>query len=87
LGTRSAEGMWSVLSQPSGRPASAPGNGIAVTVMPTEPCPARSTRLWTSCELAGVVMIVTEAPCAARRQPMSTMGIMWLVAGHGMTTK
>jgi hypothetical protein len=76
-------------SQPSGRPASMAGNGSAVTVMSAEPaCPARtSTRLWTSCEMEGVVMMVTGAPCAATRQPMSTIGIMWLVAGHGMTRK
>uniref|UniRef100_A0A0A9CCF0 Uncharacterized protein n=1 Tax=Arundo donax TaxID=35708 RepID=A0A0A9CCF0_ARUDO len=54
--------------------------------MPAEPSPARSTRPWTSCAPVGVVMTVTDAPCAARRQPMLAMGIMWLVAGHGMTT-
>jgi hypothetical protein len=31
--------------------------------------------------------MVTGAPCAARRQPISTVGIMWLVIGDGMIIK
>jgi hypothetical protein len=59
----------------------------AIQMLPAEAVFNRSMVGFMRAALTGVVMIVTDALCSARRRAMSTVGIKWPGASHGSTRK
>ncbi|KAH0463805.1 hypothetical protein IEQ34_006591 [Dendrobium chrysotoxum] len=80
-------GRRSRFSQPRGRPASADGKRSSTKRMAREDVWMREMKGRMRAALTGVVMKLTTAPPAARRQAMSTIGIMWPCAMRGMRMK